>query len=246
MDPEDIPLEAEKAVRTLYVVDDDSGMCAVIGGLESTLGCRIETYELGSNFLESPSLNAARGDQEEFCLLLDYKLPDGDGLEVLRQLNERALTVPTVLIAGRLDPEIAVLAMRRGAINCLQKPFKLSLLQAVVNDAFSWTLQVRTIQEAKIHHERFNQLTPQEQSILVMAVAGCPNKQIAARMDISIKTVEKHRRLAYAKLEVENTASMVRAVTLHSMVDQNRMSIPGHHFYSGPSVPARGLNSRSE
>ena len=150
-------------------------------------------------------------------MILDYGLPELDGLGVIDEMVARSIPMPVVLVTGRLDSHVAVAAMRSGAVNCVEKPLSMSELSRVLEDAFGLVASVKKMHEAKGHRERFDQLSEQEKQIVRFAADGMPNKKIASLLGISIKTVEKYRRRAYEKLGVDCTALMARAVTLQSM-----------------------------
>lgn len=199
--------------QVVVVVDDDQAVRVVVHAIATSLGYEVESYESGGLFLENHDALDAR----DRCLILDYQLPEMNGLSVIQEMMDHSISVPVVLMTGNLDSNVAVTAMRGGAINCIEKPISRGRFAAILEDAFESVASVRKMYEAREHNARFGQLSEQEKEIVRLAADGLPNKRIAVRLGISIKTVEKHRRRAYETLHVDSTALMARAVTLQSM-----------------------------
>jgi two-component system response regulator DctR len=150
-------------------------------------------------------------------------------LQFVDALKTNQFALPTVLMMETLIASEVVAAMRSGVVNCVELPLTQRALCEVISDAFTLVPNVRKIHEARRYHELYHRLKETEKEIVGMAAIGVPNKQIASRMQLSVKTVEKYRRQAYATLGVNNTAAMTRAITLHSMhnlFDRCRIQFP--------------------
>ena len=199
--------------RLVHIIDDELIVRRSLAAMANSLGYDAECYQDGRSFLNR---HASFGDREQ-CLILDYRMSEMDGLEVLQHTIDYAIPIPVILLTGKLDSEVAVRAMRGGAVNCLQKPVSREQLQESLEDALALAAGIEKIHEARQHHVRFELLSDQEKQIVRLAADGYPNKRIATTLGVSIKTVEKYRRRAYEKLNVDSTALMARAVTLESM-----------------------------
>ena len=203
----------ENERRLVHIIDDELLVRRSLAAMANSLGYAAEIYENGQSFLSRyPAF-----DNAEQCLILDYCMSDMNGLEVLEHIVKDSIPIPVILLTGRLDSDVAVKAMRSGAVNCLQKPASREQFEAALEDAFAVKVGIERIHEARQHHVRFELLSDQEKHIVRLAADGYPNKRIATTLGVSIKTVEKYRRRAYEKLNVDSTALMARAVTLESM-----------------------------
>ena len=199
--------------RLVHIIDDELIVRRSLAAMANSLGYEAEIYPDGNSFLS----RYASFDHAKQCLILDYCMSDMNGLEVLERSVEHSIPIPVILLTGMLDSDVAVRAMRSGAVNCLRKPASRAQLREALEDAFAVTAGIEKIHEARQHHIRFELLSDQEKHIVQLAADGYPNKRIATTLGVSIKTVEKYRRRAYEKLNVDSTALMARAVTLESM-----------------------------
>ena len=145
------------------------------------------------------------------CVLLDVRMPDMDGLQVQQQMVRDGIDMPVVILTGHGDVEIAVQAMRAGAINFLEKPYEKEALIAALEEAFSRledsNLKEMAASEAKV---RLACLTRRELDVLEGLMAGYPNKTIAYDLGISPRTVEIYRANMMEKLRVRSLAEALR------------------------------------
>ena len=160
---------------------------------------------MGAQFL------AAAATEPAGCVILDLRMPDMDGLEVQRRLNETGLNFPVIMLTGHGEIAVTVAAMKMGAVDFLVKPFeRQSLLQAVEN---AWSVlydngarRQRTMQAQSL----VEKLTPRECDVLAGLTMGLPNKHIALQLGISPRTIEIHRANLMAKLETRNLSDALR------------------------------------
>ena len=199
--------------RLIHILDDELNVRVELATMAASLDYDTECYTTGESFLKQQHIVT----QREQCLLLDYRMPRMDGLEVLQRMVDLGISIPAILLVTQLDSGVIVAAMRRGAVNCLLKPVTRDEFAETLEDALDLFVGIQKMHEARQHHQRFVSLSDQEKEIVRLAADGYPNKRIAITLGVSIKTIEKYRRRAYEKLNVDSTALMARAVTLESM-----------------------------
>jgi two-component system response regulator FixJ len=185
----------------VYVVDDDRD---VRRSLSFMLGAsKIRSYPFGSggDFLE------ALPDLEPGCVLLDIRMPQMDGFQVMAELRKRDVDWPVIVMTGHGEVPTAVRAMKQGAVDFIEKPFSEEALLASFTQAFG-VLEERESsgQRRRVARERVDQLTGREGEVLAGLLAGESNKQLAARLGISLRTVEMHRGNMMERLQVGNLA----------------------------------------
>lgn len=185
------------------VVDDDAMVRESLRLLLETLGLQCAAFADCRSFLDAPELRRCE------CLILDVRMPGISGTVLQEILREQAPCLPIIFISGHGDIPLAVEAMRKGAVDFMQKPFNEQVLLDRVEKAIALCQQRK--QEARKQHDidsRLADLTPREREVLDGILAGLPNKRIASQLDISIKTVEQHRAKAMSKLGARNLADI--------------------------------------
>lgn len=193
--------------RTIYVVDDDEAMRDALSALLRAVGLAVETYASAADFLENFERDRAG------CLLLDVRMPGMSGLDLQRHLGKRDSDVPILLISGHADVPMAVEAMKRGAVDFIEKPIQGDLLLERVRMCLEADAE-RRAQRAR-HEEiraRIETLTSREREVADLIAQGIPNKTIAAQLGISVKTLDVHRSHILAKLRLRTNAELVRAM----------------------------------
>lgn len=192
---------------TIYVVDDDPAVRHSVTRLLESVGRRVVSFASAPEFLD-------QYDPDQLaCLVLDLRLPGVSGLELQRTLRERSVNMPVVFLTGFGDVPMAVQAMRAGAIDVIEKPFRHQALLDRIQEAVAAACEqdrART-RQADIR-ERFSVLTPREREVMDLVVDGKANKEIAVALDVSLKTVEFHRTNVMKKLGVDGVARLVRLV----------------------------------
>lgn len=189
----------------VYLVDDDDSVRRSVGFMLKTSGLTVESFSSGVQFLkEARKLDPG-------AILLDIRMPEMDGLEVQAELNERGATFPVIVMTGHGDVEVAVKAMKGGAIDFIEKPFDKAVVLEALEQAFDrlgrGSKQSGRREEAQ---RRLNGLTPREREVLEGLVVGYPNKTIGYDLGISARTVEIHRANLMKKLEVTNISDLLR------------------------------------
>jgi len=194
-----------KAEQVVFVIDDDPSMRTAIKELIEAVGLSCQTFGSGQEFL------AAKLPDVPSCLVLDVRLPGLSGLNLQRELAESGTTIPIVFITGHGDIPMSVQAMKAGAVEFLTKPFRdQDLLDAIEQATERDRSARRQRTEMGELGERFGTLTPRERDVMRLVVAGMLNKQIAAELSISEKTVNVHRSQVMQKMRADSLAELVR------------------------------------
>ena len=193
---------------TIFVVDDDDAVRDSLRDLIDSVGLEVATYPSAHAFLDVYD-NAQHG-----CLVLDIRMPGMSGLELQARLNERGSSLPVVFITGHGDVPMAVEAMKRGAMDFIQKPFRDQELLDRINLALEQNRRQRAIEETKQDiAARIATLTRREREIMDMVIQGRANKVIAIDLGLSQRTVEVHRAHVMDKMKARTLAELVRMNT---------------------------------
>jgi two-component system response regulator FixJ len=189
----------------IYVVDDDEAIRRSVSFLLKTSGYRVQTFSSGNEFLKEAK-GLAPG-----VVLLDVRMPDIDGLAVQRQLHADGVLLPVVIMTGHGDIDMAVTAMRGGAVDFIEKPFEKAALLASLGRAEEQAeVNLASGSQRDQARARLNILTDREQDVLKGLVSGLPNKTIAYDLGISPRTVEIHRGNLMQKLNARSLSEVLR------------------------------------
>lgn len=195
-------------VGTVHIVDDDPAVRRSLKRLLHSAGFATMAYESASTVLD-----AAAG-MSVGCLLLDVRMPGMDGIELLSLLNERGSHPPVIMMTGHGDVQMAVRAMKAGAVDFIEKPFSHESLLAAIEAALarpSRTIRGHEVAEAS---GRIAALSRREREVLDALVAGRSNKAIAHDLGISVRTVEVHRAHMLERLRTRSLAEAVRLMVM--------------------------------
>ena len=192
---------------TVYVVDDDDAIRDSLRSLLEANDYKVELYDSGESFIAKYDPNAIA------VLVLDVRMPGMSGLEVQEHLLARKADLPIIFITGHGDVPMAVRALKKGAVDFIEKPFQQAALKAQVEHMLNEARERRMKNERQSLNEALlAKLTPREQQVLERIVAGRLNKQIADDLGISIKTVEAHRASIMDKTNSGTVADLMRVV----------------------------------
>ena len=198
---------ANNAPPIVFVVDDDESVRGSLRFLLRSTGLESHAFASSLEFL------AAYDPAQPGCLLLDVRMPGMSGLELQQELNLRGAVIPVIFITGHGDIPMAVEAMRHGAHDFLQKPFRDQDLIERVQRAIAKDTKARAaLEEHKAIRARLDALTPRERQVLVLMVRGEPNKIMAHELGVSQRTVEIHRARVMEKSGASSLAELVRMV----------------------------------
>jgi FixJ family two-component response regulator len=192
------------AAATVLVVDDDADVRRSVSRLMRSAGYQVRTFASPADFLLQP-LPAGPA-----CLLLDMYMDEMTGLQVQAALRARSRQLPVVFVSGRSTISNAAAGFKAGAEDFLEKPVKPKELLEAVGRALAHDA-TRRADRADLDdmRRRHDDLTPREQEVMALVVAGLLNKQVAGDLGISEKTVKVHRARVMEKMEVESLAALV-------------------------------------
>ena len=194
-----------KRKPVIYIVDDDDGMRRALTVLMTTVGYQPVAFARPAEFLSKYDANQAG------CLVLDVRMPEMSGLEVQQQLNRSGALIPVILITGHGDIPMAVQAMKDGAFDFLQKPFRDQELLDRINAALKQDAQNReSVDRLADLRQRAESLTPREREVMGHVVDGKANKVIAIDLGLSERTVEIHRANVMEKMAARSVAHLVK------------------------------------
>ena len=202
-DPATMPL--------VHVVDDEAAIQALFRRLGPIGGFAVASHSNGADLL------AALSRSQPGCIVIDSALPDTSGLDLLQELARRGCRLPVVFMSGAARVAEAVQAIKLGSVDFLEKPFDVMTMVATVQQAIAIDQQRRHEGRGRDDaHRRFAQLTPREREVMEQIVQGAANKEVAARLGLSPKTVEVHRSNVMRKTSAHSLAELVRMhVAIH-------------------------------
>lgn len=193
------------SAATVYIVDDDDGMRRALSLLLSTVGYKTAAFAGPKEFLEKFKSGAPG------CLVLDIRMPGMSGLELQKELNRMGSMLPLIFITGHGDVPMAVQAMKEGAFEFVQKPFRDQDLLDRVNHALEHDRQNRSTLALRADVlQRYESLTPREKQVMQLVVDGAANKVIAIDLGLSERTVEIHRAKVMEKMDARSVAHLVK------------------------------------
>jgi len=204
------PDEKEKPI--VSVVDDDAAMVDSLRVLLESVGHRVHEYGSAREFLSGFDFASDTAG----CIILDERMPGMTGHALHEDLVRRSCFTPIIVCTGFAEVELAVDAMRRGAITVIQKPFRPQALLDAVHEAIHRD-QERLERSAKRQgfDSRRVRLTDRQRQVMALMVLGKPNKAIAAELGISERTVELHRARVLRTMSVDSTTELAFLVALH-------------------------------
>ncbi|MEO5323004.1 response regulator FixJ [Mesorhizobium sp. CC13] len=194
----------DKGDYVIHIVDDEEAVRKSLAFLLTMSGFTVRQHESALAFL-GIAPNIRNG-----CLVTDLRMPDLDGIELLRRLRQLPNHVPTIVITGHGDVPLAVEAMKAGAVDFIEKPFQDEVLIAAIERAIAALAKVAVQEDATAIRSRAATLSEREREVFAAVVAGLPNKTIAFDLDISPRTVEVHRANVMAKMEAKSLPELVR------------------------------------
>jgi two-component system, LuxR family, response regulator FixJ len=201
--------------KRVYVVDDDEAIRRSLNFMLRTSGHMVDQFTCGEEFLKVAS------KLDPGCVLLDIRMPGMDGLEVQQALAREGVTLPVIIMTGHGDVNLAVRAMKAGAIDFIEKPFEKATMMSALEQGFGKLgesdLRKLRAQEAAT---RLEALTARERDVLKGLVEGLPNKSIAYDLGISPRTVEIHRANLMTKLDVKSLSEALRIAFAAGLGDQ--------------------------
>ncbi len=190
---------------TVYVVDDDPSVRAGLERLLKSVGLTVKTFASAPEFLEQ-AVSEGPG-----CVIADLRMPAMSGLELQDQLRARHLNLPVIFLTGFGTVPASVRAMKKGAVDFLEKPADDQVLLDAIFQALEKDREQRSQQaEVKVLQDRLATLTPREYEVFTLIITGRLNKQVAYELGTSEKTIKVHRARLLEKMQCDSLAQLVR------------------------------------
>ena len=191
--------------ETIFVVDDDKSVRRSLSLFLTATGYMVETYASAEEFLDRELCSGAG------CLVLDVNLEGKSGLELQKKLVIQESHLPVIFITGRGNIPMSVDALRSGAVNFLEKPFREEVLLQSITEALALSKKMLTEKQEIIHARKLtDSLTLREMEVLKYIITGMLNKQIASVLGIAEHTVKLHRHSICDKLAVKSLPEIIR------------------------------------
>jgi FixJ family two-component response regulator len=188
----------------VFVVDDEPSVRASLKRLIGSVGLQVQAFASAEEFL-----NYKRPDGPE-CLVLDVRLPDLSGLDLQQQLTKIKLDLPIVFITGHGDIPMSVRAMKAGAVEFLTKPFREEDLLQAIQQGIERNRTARQLRaEVGRLQQGYSSLTPRERQVFPLVTSGLLNKQVAALLGTSEKTIKVHRGRVMQKMKATSLAGLI-------------------------------------
>ena len=189
----------------VFVVDDDDQVRKAVLTLVQAMGVKSEGYASAEEFLE------AYEGQRPACLVTDVRMLGMSGLELQEELRQQGVNLSVVVLTAFATTPTTVRAMRNGALTLMEKPCQDDELWDAIRAGLA-----ADVRNSQLEHrrgsiqKRLESLTPKERQVLEFIVAGDPNKVVARKLDVSIRTVENHRQRIFQKMGADSLAELVR------------------------------------
>lgn len=197
--------------QTVFIIDDDEAVRDSIAELVGSVGLQAECYGSAPAFLETCT------PERPGCLVLDVRMPEMSGLDLQQKLNERGFPIPVIILTGHADVPVAVRAMKAGAFEFLQKPYR----DQALLDAIHQALSLKTANGGPANTApngiatALAALTTREREVLEQVQAGKTSHGIAEALKISPRTAEVHRRSVLRKLGFSSTKELMESLSDH-------------------------------
>ncbi len=204
-----------ESVAKVYIVDDNPAVRQLIGALVTSMQLCPEPFASAREFLAhcTPS--------EPGCVLLDVRLPGMSGLELLELMKRQGIPFPVIVLSAHADVPMAVRAMRAGAINFLEKPFREQELWEAIQEGIHCNAEIRRVLATKaLVQRRLAKLNPGERAVLDRLLEGKANKDIAAELELSVRTIEVRRARLMDTMQAGSLAELIRFVLEASLPTQ--------------------------
>jgi two-component system response regulator FixJ len=191
--------------RAVFVIDDNQADRYILRELLDSVNLTVKDFATVSEFLKAAPLDLPA------CVVADVRLPNVSGLELLERLSQEASHIPTILVTGHPDVNLAVRAMKLRAEDFLIKPVQEQTLLDAIHRALQKSERAWQVRQQRLAAQRkLASLTDRERAVQKLLVTGKPVKAIAAELHMSVKTLSIHRTHIQAKLDISNVIEMLR------------------------------------
>ena len=194
--------------QEVFIVDDEPAICDLFSALFSHEGYQVTSFAEGDSFL------AAARERVPAFILLDLNMPGRPGMDVLEELTAANYPAPVFVISGHGDVPTAIDAIKKGAVDFIEKPFEPKAVLARVRENLAQWTQASGNGQTILSHPfpGYHLLTPRERDVLGQIASGASNKEAGRQLKISPRTVEVHRARIMEKIGARNAADLVRIV----------------------------------
>lgn len=200
-------MSVNNSMPVVYLVDDEFPIRDSLTLLIESIGQTVKSFESAEAFLDNYD------PEQPGCLILDVRMPLMSGHELQIELLNRGISIPIIFISGNADIADSAKAFRAGAVDFLEKPFDTDVLLERIDEAIKKDIAFREehIKKRRIQ-ERLDHLTAREKEVLGLIVKSYSNKESAAILNISNRTIEAHRSSIMEKMQAENVAELITMV----------------------------------
>lgn len=190
---------------TVFVIDDDAEVRNGLRLLLESVGLKVDCYPSAIEYLKSFDPTRAG------CIVVDVRMPGMSGLDLQEQLAEEAVHPPVIIITGHGDVPMAVRAVKKGAVDFIEKPFRDQILLDSVHRA----IELDAVRRGEVSllddiRAKLDRLTPREREVLDLVIQGRRNKIISSDLNITLSTVEAHRSKVMEKMDAESLSHLMR------------------------------------
>ena len=190
---------------TVFVVDDDASVRKALARLFTSVGLNVETFAGAAELLARAPID------RHGCIVLDIKMPKRTGIELQQDLKAAGIELPVIFLSAHANVHLSVQAMKDGALDIVTKPFQEHTLIDAVRRAIALDeIRRRDHEEYLEIRNRFDLLTPREQTVMMLVVTGKLNKEVAALLGTSVKTIKVHRAHVMTKMRASSLPDLVR------------------------------------
>ena len=200
---------------TVFIVDDDASVRSGLSWLLRSRHLPSQSFDSAEAF--DAMLHSGCTQTQPCCLLLDVRMPGMSGLALFESLVARGLSrsMPVIFLTGHADLATAVDAVKRGAFDFCEKPVSDNALVDRIEQAIGHSGQVlERLAERQVVGRKLAELTERERAVMYRVVEGLPNKLIADKLDISVRTVEVHRARVFDKMAVKSAVELANLLQL--------------------------------
>lgn len=200
---------------TVFIVDDDEAIRQSLTLLMKSVGIKANAYPSALEFLD------AYDPTQPGCLVVDVRMPGMSGLDLQQHLANQRIAIPIIIITGHGDVPMAIRAMKRGAVDLIEKPVNDQLLLDRIRVCLEMDAEARSEKQLRVSvATRLQRLSPREWQVMEMMVVGKSSKDIAQALGISRKTVDVHRAHILEKAQVKSLAELVRMAIVAEVDDR--------------------------
>lgn len=191
--------------RLVYIIDDDMSVRDSLEDLLASVDIETRSFESVEKFLETEKKSIVS------CLVLDIRMPGQSGMDFHHQMKKNDLDIPVIFISGHGDIPMSVTAIKRGAIDFLNKPFReQDLLEAIYRGLEASREKIKQNDKYSSIERSYNSLNAGEKAVMTLLMKGYLNKQIAAELNVSEITVKVRRSNIMQKTKVKSFAELIR------------------------------------